>query len=215
MGSRMMHLIIADNVSKQLAIRDKQLFLLGGIAPDAAYATEEKSTSHFYEGSLDDGTRHVNYSRFIEKYPQDIQSEYGLGYLVHLVSDDVWLKQIYFKNDLKKRTDADPQLLERWHSDFRKLNGKLIDHFGCGDLKSQLMESFLHSTKISEIKTENLEQFKQETIEDFIFQRKELGNELQVYSMVEILDYIDLATEKAFDICREVRAELQLDQGGE
>ncbi|WP_142829625.1 zinc dependent phospholipase C family protein [Planococcus soli] len=203
MGSRVMHMIIADHVSKQLEITDKQLFLLGGIAPDAAYTIAKKSQSHFYEGRLDDGTRHVNYNRFIEKYPLDIQSEFGLGYLIHLISDDVWLKQVYFRNDLKNRTDADPQLLDRWHSDFRKLNGKLITHFDCENLRNELMDTFLLSTNISEIDTENLQQFKEETIGDFKFSKEELVSELEVYAVEEILDYIDAATEKAIDICME------------
>lgn len=215
MGSRMMHLLIADKVSEQLAIVDKQLFLLGGIAPDATYTTERKSASHFYEGSLDDGTRHVNYKRFIGKYPRDVQTEYGLGYLIHLISDNVWLKQVYFKNDFKNRIDADPQLLEKWHSDFRKLNGKLINHFGCDALKDELIESFLYATHISEIKIENLEEFKQETAKDFIFTRNELASELEVYSMEQILDYIDSAAEEAVKVCRDIRLELLVNQGDE
>lgn len=207
MGSRIMHLIIADQVSKKLPIENKPLFLLGGIAPDAAYTRDKKTESHFYEGSLEDGTRFVNYMRFVEKYRSDIQNDYELGYLTHLVSDNVWMKQIYFKNDFKNRVDADPGLLDRWHSDFRKLNGKLIERVGCGDLKNDLIEIHAFQNNISEIKSGNLKKFKEETIGDFNYTEDEVFNELEVYSLRQILDYIDLATEEAIAVCRSLKEE--------
>ena len=101
MGSRMMHLIIAGQVAGKIDISDRPRFLLGGIAPDAVHGREQKTKSHYYEGSVDDGTRRVHYEGFIEKYQKEIQDEFILGYVVHLVGDDVWMKDIYFKKDLK------------------------------------------------------------------------------------------------------------------
>ncbi|AQQ55558.1 hypothetical protein [Planococcus lenghuensis] len=196
MGSRIMHLIIADRVSEKLSIQCKGQFLLGGIAPDAAFTRERKTKSHYYEGSLEDGTRCVNYERFAEKYPVDIQSEYGLGYLIHLIADDVWMKHIYFKNNFKNRLDADPGLLDRWHSDFRKLNGKLIEWFECGDLEDELRAIGVPENNISEIESEDLEKFKEETINDFFYTEDDLKKELEVYSLKQILSYINLAVEE-------------------
>lgn len=204
MGSRMMHLIIAEQVSKKLAIANKELFLLGGIAPDAAFTKERKRASHFYEGSLEDETKFVNYERFIEKYQTDIQDEYTLGYLTHLVSDDVWLKQIYFKNNFKNRLDADPGLLERWHSDFRKLNGKLVEWFACSSLREELTDSSLLKNNIHEIQIIDLQRFKEETLGDFEYKHESLQQELQVYSFKQILEYIDSATMSTVEICSTV-----------
>lgn len=201
MGSRVMHLIIAANVSKKLNVKNKGWFLEGGIAPDAAFTVKGKIESHFYEGSLDDGTRVSNYKQFIEKYPFEVQSEFGLGYLTHLIADDIWLKQVYFKNDLKNRLSADSSLLERWHSDFRKLNNILIDRFDCGDLKGELIKSSYTANTIKEIQPKDLQRFKEEAIEDFVFTENELESKLEVYSISQILDYLDAATDKAFAIC--------------
>lgn len=209
MGSRMMHLIIAEHVSEKLKLKNKHMFLLGGIAPDAVSAVETKAASHYFGGSLDDGTRFVDYKRFVEKYPLDVQTEYGLGYLTHLISDDVWLKHVYFENNLKNRVDADPALLYRWHRDFRKLNGRLIDWFGCGNLKTELMKAPLHPSAIGEIEQGNLQRFIEEAVEDFIYTEEELASELQVYSMEEILDYIDSATDKAVEVCRSILSGFQ------
>lgn len=49
MGSRIMHLIIADRIADCLQIEDRVPFLIGGIAPDAASAKDE---SHFLRASI-------------------------------------------------------------------------------------------------------------------------------------------------------------------
>ncbi|TCP28873.1 hypothetical protein EV207_115110 [Scopulibacillus darangshiensis] len=141
MGSRMMPLIIASKAADRLTIRNRPLFLLGGIAPDGAFTRDKKNESHFYEGKVEDGTRIVNYDRFIDKYCSNLSNEYMLGYLTHLVSDDVWMKFIYFKHDMKQRLDEDPRLPDRWHNDFRKLNGRLVERFKCADLKEELIKA--------------------------------------------------------------------------
>jgi len=200
MGSRMMHLIIANQVFEKLDIPNQQSFLLGGIAPDAAFTPDSKNTSHFFEGRLDDGTRFVNYKGFIEKYQADIQDDFMLGYLTHLISDDVWMKFIYFKHDFYNRLAADPELLGRWHEDFRKLNGKLIEKFECGELKNKLVGVSL-GNKVSEIDSKDLQSFTIETLNDFTYTKEDIEKELQVYTFSEISDYIALATDTAFKVC--------------
>lgn len=44
---------------------------------------------------MDDGPRFANYHAFIEKYHAEIRNDFMLGYITHLVSDDVWMKSIY------------------------------------------------------------------------------------------------------------------------
>lgn len=201
MGSRIMHLIIANQVFEKLEIRNHQKrFLLGGIAPDAAFTPDSKNTSHFFEGRLDDGTRFVNYKGFIEKYQADIQDEFMLGYLTHLISDDIWMKFIYFKNDFYNRLATDPALLGRWHDDFRKLNGKLIEKYECGELKNKLADATLDN-KVSEIDSKDLQSFTIETLNDFTYNKEDIGKELEVYTFREINDYIALATDTALKVC--------------
>lgn len=203
MGSRMMHLIISDKVYGQLQLQDEAAFLLGGIAPDAAFTHERKNESHFFEGSLDDGTRFLNYIQFTQKYRQEIKNEYFLGYLSHLISDDVWMKFIYFKHDFKTRLDLDPTLLQRWHRDFRHLNGRLVKKFNCEHLRNKLSDAY-SVFQISEISFSDLLLLKSETLQDFIFTDDDLLKELQVYNFDEIVEYIELSVEKAVKICRSV-----------
>lgn len=201
MGSRMMHLIIAERVAERIDISDRPRFLLGGIAPDAVHGREQKTRSHYYEGSVDDGTRRVHYEGFIEKYQKEIQDEFILGYVVHLVGDDVWMKDIYFKKDLKNRIDADPSVLEKWHADFRKLNSMFVGQCGCGGLEQQLASAELSDTLIEEIEINNLREFIEETLGDFHSSKVFSSKDLEIYLVEEITGYIKSATEQAVRIC--------------
>ncbi|KQX48549.1 MULTISPECIES: hypothetical protein [unclassified Paenibacillus] len=70
MGSRLMHLIIAEIVASSLdIIKNKREFLIGSIAPDAAISFERK-----------------------------VKDDYSLGYLTHLISDNVWSISIIHMN---------------------------------------------------------------------------------------------------------------------
>ena len=202
MGSRMMHLIIAEHVAEKIKISDRPRFLQGGIAPDAVHGREQKTKSHYYEGSVDNGTRRVNYEGFIQKYKEQMKDEFILGYVVHLVADDVWMKDIYFKKDLKNRIDADPSVLEKWHADFRKLNSMLVGQFDCAGLGQQLATAELPEPLIEEIEINNLREFTEETLGDFQTAKVFSSKDLEIYSVEEITGYIKSATEHAVRVCR-------------
>ncbi|MCQ6557420.1 zinc dependent phospholipase C family protein [Paenibacillus mendelii] len=206
MGSRMMHLIISDQVCSNLHIDHRSAFLLGGIAPDACTSHDQKNISHYFEGSLEDGTRHINYDRFIDQYRSELKDEYLLGYLSHLIADDVWMKFIYFKHDFKNRLDRDPSLYERWHGDFRKLNGRLIIQYDCSRLRDELIAS--HTTiELDEIHLDDLERFKEEALMDFSYREDQLEQELLVFSFDEILSYIERSAELATKVCSAIQLE--------
>ncbi|ANU18442.1 hypothetical protein BBI11_15970 [Planococcus maritimus] len=201
MGSRMMHLIIARHVAEKIEIFDRPRFLLGGIAPDAVHGRELKTKSHYYEGSVEDGTRRVNFENFIQKYRGEMRDSFTLGYVVHLVADDVWMTDIYFKKDMKHRIDADPSVLEKWHSDFRKLNGMLIDLFDCAGLGRELAGADFPDTLIEEIEINNLREFTEEMLGDFKSSQAFTGEDLEIYSVEEITGYIKFAAEQAVRVC--------------
>ena len=125
LGSRIMHLIIADQIAKKLSINDRYSFLLGGIAPDAV---TPKEVSHFFSGDLNDFSRFIDYEKFFEKYSSYKQSSYILGITSHLIADDFWLKG-FFLPWLKNRIENDKKILSLYHNDFRLLNGKLLDYY--------------------------------------------------------------------------------------
>ncbi len=48
MGSRIMHVIIANGIAEKLSIHDKTSFLLGAVAPDAVHSKKEKRNLTFF-----------------------------------------------------------------------------------------------------------------------------------------------------------------------
>ncbi|MDQ8738056.1 hypothetical protein [Paenibacillus sp. LHD-38] len=63
MGSRLMHLIIGELVASSLDVNNKRGFLIGSIAPDAAFSFERKVITHYFEGDVDKRTRQVFHKR--------------------------------------------------------------------------------------------------------------------------------------------------------
>jgi len=98
MAGAMTHVYIANEVAKQLNIKDLKGFLLGNLAPDAimckdTYQRSDKRKTHFRSDiSSDDWykeefkamfqTRLVN---FYDQYAKN--NDFALGYLTHLLTD--------------------------------------------------------------------------------------------------------------------------------
>jgi hypothetical protein len=128
MGSRVMHYCISTILKHELQIHDDQ-FLLGSLAPDVHKSNSEpKKTSHFMRKD-EGGIGYIDYHCFYDKYLSSSPTPFHLGYYFHLISDDVWLRDIYYKKikwlPREKKTEAK----EKYYRDFWRLNGKLIDYY--------------------------------------------------------------------------------------
>jgi hypothetical protein len=204
MGSRLMHLIIGEVVASSInVIKNKREFLIGTIAPDAAFSGERKNITHYFEGDLDKGTRRINYQKYIDKYLSDIKDDYSLGYLTHLISDYVWMEHIYYKHGFKQRQDLDPNFLQKWYSDFKKMNTKLLCHYNMGNLKDWL-EIDAFPRKIEEITPDDLQKFIEDMYGDFVIIEQNKYCELEVYNFDEIIEYISLSKSNAIAIIEEI-----------
>lgn len=204
MGSRLMHLIIGEMVTSSLnVIKDKREFLLGSIAPDAAFSSERKNITHYFEGDLDRGTRQVNYQKYIDQYLSDRIDDYSLGYLTHLISDNVWMDHIYYRHQFKQKQDLDPTFLPRWHSDFRKMNTKLLCHYNMEYLKDWL-EIEAIPREIEAITQDDLQKFIDVMYEDFKIIEQNKLCELEVYNFDEIIEFINLSKSKAIAVIEEI-----------
>jgi hypothetical protein len=205
MGSRLMHLIIGEMVASRLddVIQSKKAFLIGTIAPDAAFTWERKNITHFFEGDLDLGTRRVNYTKFMDKYISQVNDDYSLGYLTHLVSDYVWMEFIYYRHGFKQKQDSDPNFLQKWHSDFRKMNTKLLCHYNYRNLKNWLVLDD-NPREIEYITPDDLQKFIEEMYGDFDIIEQNKYCELEVYNFDEIIEYINLSKSKAIAVIEEI-----------
>jgi hypothetical protein len=204
MGSRLMHLIVGEMVATSLDdIKNKKDFLIGSIAPDAAYSFERKVDTHYFEGDVDKRTRQVNYQRYIDRYLSQRTDDYSLGYLTHLISDNVWMDFIYYPHDFKQKQDADPTFLPRWHSDFRKMNTQLLCHYNMSYLKDWLAVD-VSPREIENITCGDLQKFIQEIYGDFEIIEQNKNCELEIYNFDEIIEYINRSKTKAMTVIEEI-----------
>ena len=192
MGSRIMHLIIANRIADELSIKDKTFFLLGGISADAV---SPKDLSHFYKGDVKDYSRSIDYAEFIHKYSFNKDSHFIQGYYTHLIADDIWLKGFYLPW-LKNRMEADTNIFNRYHDDFRILNGKLLEYYRGSKQLSEVLSNISPFVEIEEVQLKDLELFIPCVMGDMDYGREEVEQSLTVFTFEQILGYIETSVDK-------------------
>lgn len=196
MGSRIMHLIIANRIAECLSledwsIEDKTSFLLGSIAPDAV---APKDLSHFFKGELQDYSRYIDYKGFLHKYSSRIENRYILGYFTHLIADDLWLKGFYLPW-LGNRMEADKELYRTYHNDFRLLNGKLLEYYGFTDEFRKMLCYLPAIFDLEEVKSKEVEQFIPYALDDLDYDQEVINEKLNVFTFIQIVGYIETSVE--------------------
>ncbi|WP_459501087.1 zinc dependent phospholipase C family protein [Bacillus sp. C1] len=196
MGSRIMHLIIANGIAEKLSIQDKTSFLLGGVAPDAVHSKAEKEISHFYAGTTKNYTRRIDYDAFFHKYESFMDSPFILGYYTHLIADDNWLNG-FFLPWLKNRIDHDKIILSLYYNDFKLLNAKLLHYYDREQQLLFILNQQANIPKIEEVTIENALAFKKFIFDDMLYPEQDLHTDLQVFTFNQIVGYIETAIEKS------------------
>lgn len=191
MGSRMMHLLIANRIAERFSIEDQAALLLGGIAPDAVTS---KEVSHFFTGDVTDYSRSIDYEGFLRKYHSQQESYYILGYYTHLIADDIWLKGFYLPW-LKNRMEANENLGELYHNDFRLLNGKLLEHYGSKDDLKKLLQVVTPISDLEEVMAKDVEKFLPYVFEDMKYDKEAVNEKLRVFTFEQIVGYIETSIE--------------------
>lgn len=189
-----MHSIIGNRIADALSLNDKTSYLLGNIAPDAVFSFEIKNSSHFFKGEVQDFSRYVDYKGFLEKYNSQKENLYILGYYVHLITDDIWLKGFNLPW-LRNRMEADEGLYKLYHNDFRILNGKLIEYYSC---ENELREAFSHFPTIvdlDEVKSTDVKKLVPYVLEDMEYDENDLNEQLNVFTFNQIIGYIETSIE--------------------
>lgn len=191
MGSRIMHVIIANRIADCLAFEDRTEFLLGSIAPDAV---SPKDASHFFTGDIRDYSRSVDYRGFLYKYRSQEDCEYILGYFTHLIADHIWLKGFYLPW-LRNRMEANSELLNVYHHDFRLLNGKLLNYYG---FENELRRTLFFKPTIfdmQEVRAKDVEEFIPQVLGDMEYDKAVIHEQLHVFTLDQIVGYIESSVE--------------------
>jgi hypothetical protein len=191
MGSRIMHLIIANRIAECLSIEDRTLFLLGSIAPDAV---STKNESHFFKGEIQDYSRSIDYKGFLHKYSSQLESHYIMGYFTHLIADDIWLKGFNL-SWLKNRVEANKELYDLYHNDFRLLNGKLLEYYGFSDELRKMISYNPTIFDLQEVKSKDVEQFIPYVLGDMDYDKEVINEQLHVFTFDQIVGYIETSVD--------------------
>lgn len=196
-GSRFMHLLITDYVRAELHIEQRGRMLLGALAPDATHA---KFDTHFNGDRFKHSPGQPwEYGRFILKYRNQISDPFMIGYLTHLVADEVWAMKSYFSG-FQERLHNDPTLYERYHEDFRLCNAKLDAVYECRELYDALAKA-VEIPQIEEVTETDVLELKEHALADFDYPNEHLQQKLRVFSFDEILAYIERSSHSALDAC--------------
>lgn len=135
MASTVIHMAVANEINKVLK-RDEGKLLIGSIAPDISKQIgENKLKSHFLE-SVDNDIPEID--RFIDKYLDNFDDDFVLGYFVHLYTDYLWFKYFvpeFYENDYITKLDGTKikctgrMFCLYLYNDYTNLNIQLIDEY--------------------------------------------------------------------------------------
>jgi hypothetical protein len=191
MGSRIMHLIIANRIAECLSMKDKTAFLLGGIAPDAV---SPKDVSHFFVGDVQDNSRSVDFKGFLDKYRSLADNDYIWGYYTHLIADHIWLQGFYLPW-LRKCMDVDKEVLPLYHNDFRLLNGKLLAYYGVAEELIITQSDIPAIIDLHEVKSKDVQAFIPNVVGDMDYDHEVIKEPLHVFTFNQIIGYIETSVD--------------------
>lgn len=193
MGSRIMHYCISSLVNEKLRLQEDQ-FLLGGLAPDLnKYMNQPKMDSHFAKCNAN-GIFYTDYEAFYDKYLINQGSPFHIGYYFHLISDEIWLREIYFKKIKWLPPEEKKEAQQKYYRDFWRLNGKLIDHYSI-----ELKQHFVEPVAIDEIDYRYLPALIRDLKRDFEFMNDAKDEPLEILSFEEVIRVL----EESVRICLE------------
>ena len=140
MASAMIHIAVANEINNTLK-RNKKDILVGSIAPDIAKLVgETKIKGHFLTDTENDIP---DLERFLNKYKNNLDDDFVLGYYIHLYTDYLWFKyfitEILDKNVITKlngeKINCTQNMISMYiYNDYTNLNVELIDKYNL-DLK--------------------------------------------------------------------------------
>ena len=161
MAQRTIHYLFAQMISSQVALSDKNRFLLGSILPDAIERCN-RDTSHF---KVQTGThKYFDFAAFRNQYYDRIlRDDLYLGYYMHLVEDAFYRVFMYNDHSARPRTPAEVTVL---HQDYHILNNYIVKKYG---IQNTLDHTFsLAGESINDIAPFRIDEFLEEMAIDFI-----------------------------------------------
>ena len=138
MASSVIHMAVANEVNKVLK-RDNSKLLIGSIAPDISKQIgQDRTISHFI---FEDGL--IDLDKFLDKYKNNLDDDFVLGYYIHLLTDYFWFK--YFMPEItnysiiktldgKELNLSKEEICKYIYNDYTNINIRVINEYNM-DLK--------------------------------------------------------------------------------
>jgi hypothetical protein len=125
-----MHYLISKLVTQQIEIKNYNRFIFGSLSPDiSSHSDGSYGIAHFSGFNKEMNIKGIDWLSFCNKYEQQILSDdLVLGYLVHLISDAYWLKNIQNKF-VRKFPEIKNSLILKGYEDMLIYNGILTEKF--------------------------------------------------------------------------------------
>ena len=132
MPSRMIHYLVAEQVAKEVQVKDRNRFKIGSLCPDMSIRQDgSKSRTHYAEVAGD--VKGMNWRRFVNTYGEKMKTDdLYLGVLCHLITDGVWFHDIMEPCIRSKYASKEERqrMYQHGYSDFHRLNYILREEFG-------------------------------------------------------------------------------------
>lgn len=163
MASAVIHIAVAKEINKDLKMNEKELFL-GTIAPDISKQLgESKVKSHFLPN---DKTDLPILDKFLDKYKNNLNNPFIMGYYIHLFTDYLWFK--YFMPEITNSSDyieflsgnkikcTKEEIEKLIYNDYTNLNISLIEEYDL-DLSLFYEDIEIPNIKFDEIPLDKLQ----------------------------------------------------------
>ena len=202
MPSRMIHYLIAEEVAKQVKIKNMNRFKTGSLCPDMSLHTDgSKKRTHYFE--IHGEKKGGNWLRFMEEYGERMQEDdLYFGILCHLLTDMIWFHEIMetqIRSKVKSKEERQVKY-QQGYGDFHKLNYLLREEF---DLRYEMKED--RNIDFAGIHPETYDEVFDGLFQDFFFEPKAEKEQLQIYSYDITIDCIRLCIRECIGAIRAVR----------
>lgn len=207
MASSLIHICVAKKINEKLNFDKKQLYL-GSIAPDISkLINESKIKSHFL---IEEESGVPNLDDFLDKYKNDLNDPFVMGYFIHLYTDKIWWgdfmpnKFLFTKIRLLDGSLVELQEKEWLHllyNDYTNLTTQLLDYY---NLDLSLFYENMEPSKdiIKEIPMDKL-QILIDSAGKIIMNSKE--EKTYILDISNIIDFINTSAEGFLKILEEIK----------
>ncbi len=113
MPAQMLHLTVANNVHKELNVDNLSAFYLGAISPDAIHEREGSGRDEKWITHLQLRNKRLwllQVQKFIQKGKSSNKKDFYLGYASHVLTDYLWLSEIFMRTKARHEADIAPVL---------------------------------------------------------------------------------------------------------